>query len=290
MPTLTEAMKSIKKVRVAKQQADALETEVMLITADEAEAMLLTVPGPLANRKLRQTEINMWAGAMLRGDWRLNGETIKFSKDGVLIDGQHRLMGVILAAKTNPEIEVAFMVVRGLPEAVFDTIDQGRKRTIVDALYMQGVAYPFNVAAGLRAVLILEQKGYKRGRFTVQQQEDAQVRHPRVAYWSREYGNTRAMKALIPSGLIAVLTVAEEKHSTEEVTKFLRQLESGANLTEGDAALALRNRFASMQGSKRGMRENITLYYCITAWNAYINKKPLLRLGFREGSEMPEVA
>mgnify|MGYP000517583782 CR=1 FL=1 len=41
-------------------------------------------------RVLKRKEVERYVRALKRG-WKLNGETIKFDKDGYLIDGQHRL-------------------------------------------------------------------------------------------------------------------------------------------------------------------------------------------------------
>ena len=51
------------------------------------------------NRPLRRSLVGRYAGAIRRGQWELNGESIKFDEDGVLFDGQHRLAAVVEANK-----------------------------------------------------------------------------------------------------------------------------------------------------------------------------------------------
>ncbi|KEY91494.1 hypothetical protein CF67_15005 (plasmid) [Candidatus Photodesmus blepharus] len=68
-------------------------------------------------------KINLYADHMINGRWMYNGDTIRVSKDGLLIDGQNRL----LAAK-KAKVNLTCDLLVGLDEAVFNTIDQGRVR------------------------------------------------------------------------------------------------------------------------------------------------------------------
>lgn len=63
---------------------------------------------------LRRLEATFRAGGM-----KLNGDAIRVSETGVLLDGQHRLM-----ACANTGVGFHTLVVRGLPDDCFDTIDQ----------------------------------------------------------------------------------------------------------------------------------------------------------------------
>ena len=47
------------------------------------------------NRKVTQSRVNEYASEMKNGMWLLNGETIIMSETGKLLDGQHRLLGLI---------------------------------------------------------------------------------------------------------------------------------------------------------------------------------------------------
>lgn len=84
----------------------------------------------------------MFARDMASGAWKFNGETIKFSTDGNLLDGQHRLNAIIQSGCT-----VKMMVVWGLDESSQDTVDIGAARTVADMLDMEGVERPKSGAA-----------------------------------------------------------------------------------------------------------------------------------------------
>lgn len=55
-------------------------------------------------RKIDMTKVRMFSEEMKAGRWQLNGESLRFSKSGVLLDGQHRLSAII---KANVPVETA---------------------------------------------------------------------------------------------------------------------------------------------------------------------------------------
>lgn len=97
------------------------------------------------NRLIRKSVVNSYAQAMLRGEWSLNGEYIIISSNGVLNDGQHRLMAVI---------ENGLPVVMGLQFGVErnsrTTLNTGFKRTLADHLTMQGQGNAHQLSATVR--------------------------------------------------------------------------------------------------------------------------------------------
>jgi hypothetical protein len=85
---------------------------------------------------------------MVAGDWWLNGETIIFGSDGTLLDGQHRLFAIAQAG-----VFVDLLVVRGIDEEAFRTLDGGRTRTTGEVLGIEGEKNSNNVAAAVQALL-----------------------------------------------------------------------------------------------------------------------------------------
>lgn len=109
----------------------------------------------LANRPLRRTLALRYANEILRHKWKLNGETIVIDRFGVVADGQHRLVGVVLAEqvrKQNPEywkkmygwrgpITVECLIVTGIDDKpdVRNTINLGLKRQLSDVLFQDAI-------------------------------------------------------------------------------------------------------------------------------------------------------
>lgn len=106
-----------------------MKATVETITPERAKEYL---ERNMINRHISINRVNAYKDSIIRGDWQLNGEAIKFNKKGELIDGQHRLTAII---KANKPIEA--VVIRGIAEDV-DIIDRGRSRSIRDTLMMQG--------------------------------------------------------------------------------------------------------------------------------------------------------
>lgn len=108
-----------------------LPTGRVQITGEIARAML---EQNTSNRPVSRREVERLKRILEYGKWRYNGEAIKFDKTGHLKDGQHRLTAI---AESN--IPAELLVVRDLDAEAFTTLDQGRKRTGGDVLFMRGV-------------------------------------------------------------------------------------------------------------------------------------------------------
>jgi len=87
------------------------------------------------NRHIRDGAINNYANDMREGRWELTHQGIAFYDDGVLADGQHRLLAVIRANRN-----VEFMVTHGLPKKSGAVLDQHSKRQAHDAIAIGGLA------------------------------------------------------------------------------------------------------------------------------------------------------
>jgi hypothetical protein len=74
-----------------------------------------------------------YADAMRQGDWSITGDTVKFSDDGYLLDGQNRLYACVLA-----EAPFTSHVIFGVNSRSFRNIDWSNVRTKEDTFYVNG--------------------------------------------------------------------------------------------------------------------------------------------------------
>jgi hypothetical protein len=81
------------------------------------------------NRPLKKSVALKYAEIMKAGKWVTSPDGIIFASTGRLLQGQHRLMAVVLS-----ECEVNMFVVRGTSESIFSSLDRGATRTAADAL------------------------------------------------------------------------------------------------------------------------------------------------------------
>lgn len=103
-----------------------------------------------ANRSLRARVINAYARDMGHGSWMITGETIKFSKTGELLDGQHRLYAIVESGTAQ-----WMLVVRGLEPETKGIIDTGAPRSAADALRLVGVGTSNTMALAAAARLLV---------------------------------------------------------------------------------------------------------------------------------------
>ncbi len=101
-----------------------IKSEFVLITPELARGMLIDNEG---NRRKRDTWINYLAYCIRNGEWKPTHQGIAFSKNGKILDGQHRLHAIIKA-----DTPVLMMVSRGFDEDTFTVIDNGMRRTDED--------------------------------------------------------------------------------------------------------------------------------------------------------------
>ena len=85
------------------------------------------------NRPILEPQVEDYVRAMHNGNWVNNGDTVKFSKTGELIDGQHRLTAI-----KKSGIAQFLLITTGLEKTTH--IDDGRKRSPRDQVLVSGRA------------------------------------------------------------------------------------------------------------------------------------------------------
>lgn len=104
------------------------------------------------NRKLIENRVLFYMDQMVKGQWKLTGDSIKFS--GLfLIDGQHRLQAIVRSG-----ITIKCLVVRNLGGDVFDVLDTGRVRQAGDVLSGYGYPNVYLLASASRYLYFYERR------------------------------------------------------------------------------------------------------------------------------------
>lgn len=101
-----------------------LTSNVELVTPEVAKKYL---ENNSVNRTLRQSNVKQMCELLTNGSFMLTHQGIAFSKEGLLLDGQHRLNAIV---KTG--ISAKMMVSRGYDKETYIAIDGGASRSIVD--------------------------------------------------------------------------------------------------------------------------------------------------------------
>lgn len=127
-----------------------MKPETIDVTPALAEAWLKK---NINNRDVSETHVKRLAAEMREGNWKCNGETIKFAIGGELLDGQHRLTAIVRSRTTQ-----RILIVRGLSKDAFDTIDIGRRRSNSDAMKVAHIPEYKRVALALPIVVGYDRK------------------------------------------------------------------------------------------------------------------------------------
>lgn len=85
------------------------------------------------NRRIKRAHVEMLARDMQSGEFKTTHQGIAFDKNGMLIDGQHRLQAVLMAG-----VPVKMVVSRNCETTTLTSLDRGESRTLHDAFTILG--------------------------------------------------------------------------------------------------------------------------------------------------------
>lgn len=223
------------------------------------------------NRKLRQADVEKYARDMAAGRWSMTGEAIKFSTAGNLVDGQHRLTGLVKAA-----VAVDLLVVKNVPDHAQLDMDSGAKRTASDALTLQGESNSALLASTVRLIMLLSTGRLNEGKAS-QQVSHSEIygyvtEHPEVREAVATAGTWRSSIDAPPTIIAAAFYLLSDVHQSQSLL-FFESLSSRAGLPQGSAILALDSRLRSIRkaGSIPTQRDYLTLFF--KAWNHWRKNK-----------------
>jgi hypothetical protein len=195
----------------------------------------------LENRKLTDAQVETVMADILRpGAWKPNGDTIRFTHNGQVIDGQGRIIALLLACRRNPKASFVTDLRFNVPPEAFPTIDTGKKRTSKDVLDMAHVSNGYLMSAVARLW-----NGYHIGRMkTSPKITNAQVfqivKENEALFTEATRMTAHAIKeARIPGSVLGFCCALALRTNPQKAKLFFGQLSTGLNLGETDAAYVL---------------------------------------------------
>lgn len=247
---------------------------VVRVTPELAE-VLLGRNG--VNRAIKEARVNDYANDILAGNWKVNGEPLIVSTEGMLIDGQHRCTAVIQTMTATD-----MLMVFGVPYDTRDTVDHGTARSPGDDLALHGHHNTTNLAAAVRMVWQWREygtisRGSKRTptRMELIQTADGNPGIESALSFVMSKGKTARAVASFP--LLAFCLFAFKTVATDEdVRFFFDALIEGNNLQHGDPILVVRNRLIAERYILKSADKAELLF---RAWNAH--RRDESRFSFR---------
>lgn len=265
--------------RIARSQSGVF-SEVALLTPALAEMLKAINPD---NRNIRQTVVDRYVADIREGNWKLTGESVKVSKEGLLNDGQHRCTAVIRAGRS-----ITTIFTFGLDRQSRLVVDQGAVRTTGDYLGMAGVADGNHVAAVATLIWQYERFGLvshnSHFRPTKTQIQEVAVCNPGIV------ASIRAVPAkyslLASKSILAFCHFEFAKSDKEAANAFLEKLVKGTGLDENDPIYLARSRLLSERKTSLGDRVELLF----RAWNLHrrgVRSRTKLQL---TRDKLPEIA
>lgn len=241
-------------------------------------------------RSINKPKVTQLAGMMLRGQWELNGETVKVGSSGVLIDGQHRLAAVVESGVTVP-----MAICHGV-DGDGRSVDRGQRRTISQYLKSKNFKHCKTVAAIARH-LAFYRKGMWGDRtwpsYRVGDDEvmdiclSEQGRLEEICVIAKRAGN------LCPHSIIGtIIYVASEQltfpSEASLVNYFVRGVAKGeGDMCDEDPVFVLRERLLHNKIGSSRMEAPMMRWIVTKAWNLHATGQPATRNAYHLRSVGP---
>lgn len=237
------------------------------------------------NRPLATGHAERIASQILDGKWRFNGDTIKISEQGDVLDGQHRLWAII-----ESKTPVDTIIVYGIERDAFATIDTIRKpRSLGDTVALSGNArYRSSIGAAL-AWLVRWQRGcletYKapKNRIENSDVESALAENPGIV---RAVERAHGVRSVANPGLIGFLFYLVTNRDEALAERMMETLIDPAGVSVNDPFYRLRHYFISDHHKKKEALMSIAV--AVKAINAASAGKKVQVLNWRHQGKSPE--
>lgn len=242
--------KAIRDIFPSITEPDVLpKTEIVQVTPEMARELLTK---NTRNRRINQVHVSSLVSIIKRGKWQFNGDAIRVSVSGVLLDGQHRLEAIV-----RSETPLQTVLVTNLPDEVFTTIDTGtRPRRAGDVLGISGENIPSDLAAVCNRMIAWTR--YKdpsasiaKNFSTVDEVIAVLKDNPDLRAGAQYASGSSFCRRYLHKSIAAICYTIFSREDKKNTIEFFKQLETGAGLASDSPVLALRNRLINEASEKK---------------------------------------
>jgi len=252
-------------------ETTTMKIELRTITPEMAQKMLLLNFG---NRGLSEKGVAKLVKVIKLGRWQVNGDVIRFSPEGRLLDGQHRLTAIVRSG-----IAIETYVAEGVPCEAFESIDQNKIRTFADTLAAMGVKDHNRVGAALKMV-----DKYTTGNT----QKSVDYSNDQVAPLLEKYPKIiEAMEypdhnSLLPPRVMDACNYLFKQKDEKLAASFMTKVLRGLGIEEGSPEYVLRERLIRNAASTAKLPIVLIFALCIKAWNHARDGRKITKLALIE--------
>lgn len=225
------------------------------------------------NRPVRQVTVKKYAEDMKNGNWSLTHQGIAIDHEGSLIDGQHRLLAVIMSG-----VSVYMMVAYGASKESFSVLDAGISRTCSDSFALDGLKLKTSklISTAIPLCFNYENEGnlhhaIRGGKYgnPVLVIRDFKEKNPSIIA-SAEFAQTMPTRYyLLRSSLTTFLHYQiSKKYSNAE--EFLTPILTGSGVKDGTVIFEIRNVLINAKASTgQKVRDELLVKKMIVAYNHF---------------------
>lgn len=238
------------------------------------------------NRNLSESVVFTYACDMEAGRWKYNFVAIVISKNGTLIDGQHRLKACVVSGKPFWS-DVVF----GADIDLQDTIDIGHARTTANVAQIERVPNATRVSA--LATMVLQDAKLGIDKMTNYESRPTKPEH----HDFRRRNESELQSALVlrmdhicSPRVLDFCNFTFRRIGLDLAGKFISDLTIGNGVTTDNPVWLLRKRLNENAASKSKLPPKELVALIFKTWNAYISGKPMrvLRWNGQSGEEFPK--
>ena len=225
------------------------------------------------NRRLDRNRVANYKGDMRDGDWKFNGDPIRFCEKGILIDGQHRLSAMIDSGVK----ELTFLVVEGIKAQGKKTIDIGKPRTPSDMLAIHHHVKTRDAAAissAIKTIVLYNNRLSVTSRggmslLTIPKIEQFFISNRESLLLSMKFSNTSMINhaGVLSRSECLSLHFILSGINLIEAEIFLTPLMTGAGIVSNSNSYHLRNTLLKRAMKTLKISWTDVFYTCIKAWN-----------------------
>lgn len=271
--------------------------EEFIRLASKSQALLMNVTPVMAhvmldhnsaNRAIKLHAIGRYVEFLRNSEWLITSQTIGFSDQKVLVDGQNRLYAILQAKKP-----MRTWVIFGVDRNAFKVTDTGEKRRVNDALQIMGESSALNLGAALRGLHCYMIGDWTfREPMTVFEGEDLLKSHGRLRDSLRTAMTAKAQLKALPVTAAAVCHYVFSKIDRDMTDQFFNNLKWGTDLKRDDPEYVLRQIITQEPESIKHGGKALPYAMLIRAWNArrqkWIATKSMLKHGTTDEKDFPE--
>ena len=244
-----------------------MNAKIEIITPEIAKQYLKQNTGNY--RKVKQSNVALYAEEIRSGRWQFNGEAIRFSKSGKLLDGQHRLLAVVKAGAP-----MKTLVIYDIDDSV-SVYDVGTNRTINQILFANNIPSYARDSMITAAVSVL-----MSGSFYAPKQSKTKI----VEYLKNHADQWGEINQIVGSGrnhpvcknasiAVACFYLLKNGAKKDDLVRFFTIVNSGFYDPDFECSpcIVLRNTIIEGRTSQSGWKKSRDLLFCsaVQAYNDF---------------------